>query len=354
MQFTGLSKFDLLIPEKKRKEAAEKIEEKKEQEKKEAEKLTHVAGERDEIVEAGLKILEQLFPKAGFSNLENHPDMYPYFQPLYRFDDGFNMLNPENGVQVTIVLVRIIDDLFHGCRNIKFNIEDAVGAADTLSDVISEWSVYIEDLFNKKYGDYLRGFMNSLYSQADYPSTQYGKENINNILWRQKTYFLPNFKFSAPTLTKPRNDSKYKPLYSRTDFARVVLTSFVRRIDDAFATKGIVPGIDNPWERYHFDISNVVSKRLDVLLGAKRDISVTAATNANLLKYTLCVLSVLDWWINNTESPAYTTDAMHFYRVSAQDGTPEFSVPMRKDQNQLFAESVKKAAAKKSQATAKK
>ena len=105
----------------------------------------------------------------------------------------------------------------------------------------------------------------------------------------------------------------------------------------------------NPWEKYKFDLSNTVSKRIDVLLGANRDISVSAATNANLIKYTLCIISVLDWWINNPTSPAYMSDPKDIYRISEKDGAPLFSVDVRTDQNQLFAEGVKKAiAAKKS------
>ena len=98
------------------------------------------------------------------------------------------------------------------------------------------------------------------------------------------------------------------------------------------------------YSHFNFYIPNVVSKRLDVLLGAKRDDATTAATNANLIKYTLCVVAVLDWWINNPDSPAYTADAAHFYRTG-KDGSPEFSAQIRSDQNQLFADAVKKAVA---------
>ena len=289
-----------------------------------------------------------MFPEAGFAQLDKYPDLFPYFQPLYRFDDGFNMLNPKNGLQVTVVLLKIIDDLFHGCRNIQFNFkaDEVLGAMpDSISDVMGDWSFYGEDLFNKKYGDYLREFVNAVYLQKDYANTQYGKESLNNILWRTKYYFLPNFKFNAPILAKPTNDSKYKPLCSRTDYVRTAFTVLARRIDENQAGHGTVLGVVNPWDRYVFDIPNTVSKRLDVLLGAKRDDETTAATNANLIKYTLCIMSVLDWWVNNASSPANTSDPMELYRVSDKDGSPEFSVPQRSDQNQLFAEAMKKAVA---------
>lgn len=349
LKFLGMTKFDLLLPEKKKKEQTPEDIKKEKQEKarKKLEENRHVAGIKDEVVVTGLKILEQMFPQAGFSYLEKRPDMYPYFQPLYKFPDGFNMLSPNNPLQVTIVLLKICEDLFQGCRNIDFNVkadEKLAEINDNFNEALSDWASYREDLFDKKYGDYFKGLVNSVYSQPDYINTQYGKEVLTNILWRTKYYFLPNFQFTQLILKKPQNDNPYKPLYARTDYIRTVLSTLVTRIDENAAKKGAVLGVMNPWDRYHFDLSNVVSKRMDVLLGAKKQEN-TSATNANLIKYTLCIVSVLDWWINNPASPAYSYDSKSIYRVSAKDGGPEFSVPERNDQNQLFAESVKKAIA---------
>jgi len=341
LKFLSISKFDLLLPEKK-KPAEQKVEQKEEKKK----ETRHVSGEKNEVVTMGLRILDQLFPEAGFLHLERHPDLYPYFQPIYNFVDGFNVIHPENPLQVTMVLIMILEDLFKGCRNINFNIEadEVLGAIpDKIDLVMSDWISYYEDLFGKKLGDYLRTYVNTLYSQKDYGQSNFGKENLNNILWRMKYFFLPHFKFNAPVLQKPINDTKYKPFYGRTDFVRTVFTTLVRRIDENTEGKKTVLGVMNPWDKYSFDLPNPVSKRIDVLLGAKREASVTAATNANLIKYTYCIMSVLDWWINNPSSPAYSSDPMNLYRINPKDGAPQFSVNLRTDQNTLFAEGVKKA-----------
>ena len=79
------------------------------------------------------------------------------------------------------------------------------------------------------------------------------------------------------------------------------------------------------------------------MLGAQNKTANTTATNANLLKYTLCVISVLDWWINNPDSPAYSTPPMHIYRINPDDGKPQFSVEERHDQNKLFADQIRAA-----------
>ncbi|MDE5799101.1 MAG: hypothetical protein K2H73_08845, partial [Treponemataceae bacterium] len=72
-----------------------------------------------------------------------------------------------------------------------------------------------------------------------------------------------------------------------------------------------------------------------------------------LIKYAAYVLSVLDWWINSKDSPAYSTDSSKIYRINEKDGGPAFSVPLRSDQNKLFADAVKAAVQKQKEASAK-
>ncbi len=63
-------------------------------------------------------------------------------------------------------------------------------------------------------------------------------------------------------------------------------------------------------------------------------------TNANLLYQTLLIVNVLDWWINSPDSFAYTTTAKYPYRTDSNE-TPVFSVPLRKDVNDLFNRNLK-------------
>lgn len=341
LKFTKLHKFDLLLPEKKTEQAKEE---------KKSTVQPPQKGIKDGTVQTGLKLLDQLFPQAGFTNLESHPDLYPYFQPLYKYKDGFNMLSAENPIQTIMVLLHIIEDCFQGCRNINFVIpETAKQGSDSITSVLDDWSAYREDLFERLYCEPLKDLVNSLYSQADYDKTQLGKKVITSLLWQSTYHYLPNFKFTQLILEHPVDNSKYKPLFHRTDFARKYLTLVINECDAAAKTKGSVKLITNPWEHYHFDIQNEVSKRIDVLLGAQNKTSTTNATNVNLLKYTLCFISVLDWYINNPESPAYTTDPFHIYRVSPADGKPQFSVEERNDQNKLFADAIKASYQRKAQ-----
>lgn len=343
LKFVGLHKYDLLLPEKAKAVKTEDSEKKKKT------ALVPEKGVKDQIVMTGIKLLDQLFPQAGFTQLENHPDMYPYFQPLYHFADGFNVLSPENPMQVTVVLLRILEDFFVGCRNIDFTpVSTAVSKEnDSISSVMDDWSAYRENVFEKLYCDPLNDLVNQIYSQDDYEDSQFGKKLITSLLWQTQWHFLPNFKFDQLILERPQDESKYRPLFLRTDFARSYFTEAVSLCDKVASMRGDVSMISNPWEHYKFDISNEISKRLDTLLGGNNTTATTNANNANLLKYTLCILSVLDWWINNPESPAYSTNPRRIYRISEEDGKPKFSVPERNDQNKLFAAQIRAALTKK-------
>lgn len=343
LKFVGLHKYDLLLPEKAK--AVKTVD----SEKKKKTALAPEKGVKDQIVMTGIKLLDQLFPQAGFTQLENHPDMYPYFQPLYHFADGFNVLSPENPMQVTVVLIRILEDFFVGCRNIDFTpVSTAVSKEnDSISSVMDDWSAYRENVFEKLYCDPLNDLVNQIYSQDDYEDSQFGKKLITSLLWQTQWHFLPNFKFDQLILERPQDESKYRPLFLRTDFARSYFTEAVSLCDKVASMRGDVSMISNPWEHYKFDISNEISKRLDTLLGGNNTTATTNANNANLLKYTLCILSVLDWWINNPESPAYSTNPRRIYRISEEDGKPKFSVPERNDQNKLFAAQIRAALTKK-------
>ena len=333
LKFVGLHKFDLLLPEKPKEPAP----------KENKPKVTPPQkGIKDETVITGLKLLNQMFPEAGFDNLDNHPDMFPYFQPLFKFKDGFNLLAPDNPVQVIVVLQHIIEDCFHGCHNIKFvETDSSKKGTDNITSIIDEWAAYREDTFEFLYCEPLCDLVNSTYSQPDFVKSHIGKRMITDLLWQVTYHFMPNFKFEKLILEHPVDESKYRPLFHRTDYARKYLTVLINEVDRQAKTRGKCNLIENPWEHYNFDIPNEISKRLDVLLGAQNRTANTNATNANLLKYTLCFIAVLDWFINNPESPAYSTDPMHIWRVSDTDGKPLFSVPLRTDQNKLFADAIR-------------
>lgn len=347
LNFLGLKKFDIILPEKKKTEEEILMEKKKaEEEKKAKEQSEKNADEKTEMVITGLKLLDQLFPKAGFLNIESLPDLYPYFEPIYDLGEPFLYLSPKNPLHVTLVLLKILEDIFTACHNIQFNVESNPlfeTKHDDILNAINEWPIYREILYEKKYSTELKNLVNQTYTQPNFPNSQLGKKTITNLYWQTKYLFLPNFTFDQLILERPINDNKYIILSTRVSFLLACFSEASRLINLVDPPHGRVNGIKNPWDMYNFGITTPISKRLDVLLNAKNQTGQNNATNAVLIKYATCILAVLNWWINAKSSPAYKTDPRKIFRISETDGQPIFSVQKLSSQDKLFAESVKKS-----------
>lgn len=353
--FLGITKYDIVLLERPASEAevqSTNTEEKPEN----TENGDAKSSDQEEFKGAamGLKVLDQIFPGAGWLSLETLPDMYPFYQPLYHFQDGFNLISPENPLQITIILVKIIEDLFEGCRHLAFETEknksrirgENVVLPDSLSTIINEWSDYREIVFEKLYLPNLRDFVNNLYAQRDFLKNQYGKRLMSNLQWHIYHNFLPYMKFEQLLLDKPSNESKVRILPTRVSILVNELARVTTAADAAQSEGTEFEEIPNIFAPYKFSLPNVVSQRINVLLGSSRQKQGVRATNLNLLKYTYAVASVLDWWINCKASPAYSGAKIPVCRISTEDGRPIFSIAERDDQNLLFARSIKAHAAK--------
>ncbi len=338
LPFLGITKFDLILPKKETaKEATPppqpanapvKPEE-------ESEKFTI-----PKEVEQSLNVLNNLFPNAGWKDLEKKPDMYTYFQPLYQFRDGFNVLSPSNPLQITIVLLRIIEDFFQGCRNIIFNIDsenpehaDYVIVDDSLQKIIAEWSQYREVIFNKTLCPELRDYVNRVYAQNDFKKSKYAKKQLSAWLWQMKYLFHPHLSFEIVFLERPAHDLTYKSLPVRVHQITSIFSSLIKGLGEG---QEATANFKSP---YRFDVENPIAFRLNVLLGEDKS---ELKTNLNLMKYTLHALKVLDWWINDKGSLAYKEEIVVPYRTEEENGEPSFSAPLRKNQKELFLHYAKK------------
>lgn len=304
-----------------------------------------------ELVQKGLDLLNTLFPEAGWNIISTMPDMYPYYQTLYSFNDGFNLISPDNPMQITLILQRILEDFFQGCRNIKFSIDkepDFSNFEDNLFDIFSEWSLYREYVCERLYLTELKDYVNHIYTQSDFGISPYAKKKLSNLLWQTKYLFLPHLSFELVFMERPDKDATYKPIPKRVEYLKALFSILISRVEQNMGYQNMsekkvnlnddLNGAANLFLPYRFEVPNVISKRIDVLLGGKKSKN---ANNFNLLKYSLCIIAVMDWWINNPDSPGYSIAGILPYRVSHEDGTPIFSIPTRNDQNSLFLHAIK-------------
>lgn len=345
--FLGITKYDIVLMEKPGQKDADSSVDEEEQE--DSSGKSSYMQQDFQGAATGLKVLDQLFPGAGWLSLDSMPDMYPFYQPLYHFQDGFNLISPENPLQVTMILVKIIEDLFEGCRHLMFEIDKTKShgqgesnlSPDYLSSIINDWSEYREVVFEKLYLPNLRDFVNNLYAQRDFLRNRYGKRLMSNLQWHLYYNFLPYMRFEQLLLEKPSNESKIRPLPNRVSILVDELSRIISAADTSMSAAQRFDEISNIFAPYKFSLPNVVSQRMNVLLGSTRQKQGARATNLTLLKYTYAVASVLNWWINCKTSPAYSGAKVPVCRISPDDGRPVFSIPERDDQNLLFARSIK-------------
>ncbi len=340
LPFLGLTKFDLILPKKETKEQENAATQPTAPSKQDndSDKL-----EIPSDIMQSLNVLNNLFPNAGWTDLEKKPDMYTYFQPMYQFRDGFNVLSPSNPLQITIVLLRIIEDFFQGCRNILFSIDtenpdnaEYALTDDSLQKIIAEWSQYREIMFNKMLCPELRDYVNRVYAQNDFKKSKYAKKQLSGWLWQMKYLFHPHLSFEIVFLERPAHDSTYKSLPVRIHQITNIFASLIKEGSEGQDDHA------NFKAPYRFDVENSIAFRLNVLLGGEHS---ELKTNLNLMKYTLHVLKVLDWWVNDKNSLAYREPVVIPYRTETEDGEPSFSAPLRSNQKELFLHYAKKRGA---------
>lgn len=299
-----------------------------------------------EEVKEGISVLEQLFPEAGWGSLETLPDMCSYFQPILLFQDAFTQLSPKNPLHQTLILFWVLEELFQGLRLIKFEPLLPLSNQDDIEDInriLEDWILYQESVFDKSFSADLKAFTHQIYTQPDYYKTPYGRKLLSNMYTVIRTMFLPHFDIKMYGSAKLQKDERLPPFYIRVARLKRVLCRYNESIKSASAdkkeTESSVPGVLNPWEPYKFDIANPVSRRLDAICGGKHS---KIRVNALLIQYTLSILNVLDWWINNKNSYAYREAPDYLYRVIEPGSSiPAFGVRSRTDVDTIFVNHLK-------------
>lgn len=292
----------------------------------------------------GLGNLNKLFPEAGWFSIEKKPDLYSYMETLFSFPDGMDIISPDNPMQLAIILVRIIEELLFGFRAIEFSDTAENHYATDINRIIGEWRLYRDELLEKKYLPYINEYCHQLDLQPDFRYSTYAKRVMSDLGWITKQYFFPKFVSESIAFTRPLKNEGIEPLYKDVSVFRKLLASLAKELGESIKQgvvkpKDRVQGVINPWVPYSFLVSNPVSKRLDAVLGGKNS---KTKTNANLIYYTLSIVTVLDWWVNSPDSYAYTNLFQGLYRIKQGDSVqPDFHVDVRTDISALFAKSLK-------------
>ncbi|MDR3171343.1 MAG: hypothetical protein LBU17_06910 [Treponema sp.] len=307
-------------------------------------------------VERGLNTLEALFPKAGWDRLPSYPDVYPYFVNLLDLKKGYELLNPLDPLLQVVVLMRILEELLYGLRYVSFGaIIGPDGEPEpidrTLVEIINNWHHYIETGITKEYLARLVEYCQLLETSVESRNSTYAKRIYNELHWVKRLYFLPYYKFETVT-APPFQRKDVVALYPEVRKLRRYLSLIAAGIEQGSKQGGAerkapCDGINNPWDAYVFQVSNPISKRLDMLLGSKK------RNNASLVFFTLSVVTVLDHLLNNEDSWAYgSVPDVLFRSIEGKGIIPQFGVDEKIDADALFKQVMKERAAAAAAATA--
>ncbi|MDR3248580.1 MAG: hypothetical protein LBT39_07325, partial [Treponema sp.] len=213
----------------------------------------------------GVASLEALFPKAGWERLSAFPDMYPYFRAIFNLQKGYDLIAPTDPLLQVVVIMRVLEDLFLGIRDIHFgtilnNESGPVAVDEAITTIISNWHSYIDFPLEKEYLPRLSEYCRILEQSAESRTSNYAKRLLCELHWIKRLFFFPYYKFDM-LFPPPLQKKDIEPEYPAIRALRRNLTRVAAGIEQANKIGGadkMVPcdGIDNPWETYSFAIDN--------------------------------------------------------------------------------------------------
>jgi hypothetical protein len=297
-------------------------------------------------LDKGLQTLEVLFPKAGWDRLPQYPDLYPYFRDVFSLTKTYALIAPTDPVMQIMVFAYILRELFFGLRYVSFGVVTypdgkSERVNDSLGPIINNWHYAVENGFDREYLPRLSEYCRILEITSESHTSGYAKRLLNELQWIKRLSFFPYYKFES-FFPPPFQKYDIPSLYPEIRQLRRSLTAVAAGIErgskmGGAGKKAPCEGIDNPWDHYTFQVPNPLSRRLDMLLGEKKQ------NNASLIFFTLAVTVVADTFINNDSSWAYTDRPGAIFRsINGEGLIPSPGVDEKVDAEVLFNQSLKK------------
>lgn len=258
-----------------------------------------------EAIEPGLGLLDDLFPQAGWRRILEFPDMYPYFQPIFEFPRGAELIPPEDPLQQVMVLLALLQEFFYGFRAIQFGtLLDEHGNSyrfgDTIEGLTENWHLFLDELLGKNYLSLLDDYAHQEgHTFGDRRQSEYSEKLELDLLWTKRRYLLPKLDIKIRKGLRPNVSPQVPKLWETVRDVRAALEKVVADIQ-----VGRAKSIENLDEDFSFAVESFVSKRLRAVLGRQRPTERFLAkrtNNASLVYHTLSVLRVFDYLLNDQE-----------------------------------------------------
>jgi len=286
------------------------------------------AGQPPESSE-GLRLLAAMFPRAGWEGLKETPDFYAYYQPIFDFPHGFELVPPEDPLMTVYVLTALLQELFYGFRNIDFGfmrdeLENPINVKKDIHACLDTWHLFTEDVLGKQYIPLLKEYCRRLEQDLRFRGSDYGRKIESELHWIKRYYFFPYYFFEAEQGSRPIFSEHIPKQYETVSVLKLLLSCVAEEIEDS--ERDVLDSVKNPRFPFHFDMETITSRRFAAALTKQGG----STENTELIAGTLSILGVLDSLMNDPLSPAYGeegTETPNLFRSEGGKGfIPLYSV----------------------------
>ncbi len=288
------------------------------------------------LAEQGFELLDQLFPKAGWKSLAENPDFYAYFQTIFEYPKGSDLIPVDDPIQVIQPFSEILQQLFYGFQNVQWGTAvnqagEVVRLQEELDKGIARWHFFHEEFFGKNYLPLLQEYCREV--ERSGPVAPDAKRREHQLLWFKRNYLMPHM--ILPVMDDIRAKSLgYPNLAIQVRDMLDLLAPIAVEVEQKGAKAG---SILNPEMRVRFPVTNMVSVRFQNTLrrtefgdqGERRILD--QGNNRALVFSTLSLLSALDHLLSKPGGPFYLRKPAHLYRTSGLSGDekPVYNAPKK-------------------------
>lgn len=288
------------------------------------------------LAEQGFELLDQLFPKAGWKSLAENPDFYAYFQTIFDYPKGSDLIPVDDPIQVIQPFSEILQQLFYGFQNIQWGTAvnqagEVIRLQEELDKGIARWHFFHEEFFGKNYLPLLQEYCREV--ERSGPVAPDAKRREHQLLWFKRNYLMPHL------ILPVMDDIRAKSLgYPNLAIQVRDMLDLLAPIAVEVEQKGLKAGsMINPEMKVRFPITNMVSirfqntqRRTDFGDQGERRI-LDQGNNRALLFFTVSLLSALDHLLSKPGSPFYLRKPSHLYRTSGLSGDekPVYNAPKK-------------------------
>ncbi len=277
----------------------------------------------------GFRLLAAMFPRAGWECLEEQPDFYAYYQPIFDFPHGFELVPPEDPLMTVYVLTALLQELFYGFRNIDFGfmrdeLENPINVKKDIHACLDTWHLFTEDVIGKQYIPLLQEYCRRLEQDLRFRGSDYGRKIESELHWIKRYYFFPYYFFEAEQGSRPIFSEHIPKQYETVSVLKLLLSCVEEEMEDS--GRDVLDSVKNPRFPFHFDMETITSRRFAAALTKQGK----STENTELIAGTLSILGALDILMNDPLSPAHGeegTETPNLFRSEGGKGfVPVYSV----------------------------